>query len=630
MSSVRAALIRTAFWLSVLIAPTRAALAAEVETSITTDSVSVGQTFRVQLALPVSDGDPEPSAPKLPVRGPAEVRGPSIGTSRSISMNNFSFSSQTQVTASYSVTATGPGKIVIGPGSFQVGSKRVNGDVFEVEVHDGPPRGRGRSFGRDPFDDFFRGNPFDLLRDRGARLELPPAPERLALDNAPDQIGFLVARVSKESVVVGETVNLTIYAYGSRGAFQEANPVEPSLGDFLSFREVQSSFEEQRYQTAIGGRPYQIAKLRQIVLVPLRAGTLEIGPMHAILAGRGYPPKNNALGYPVESAPLRLEVLEAPKRGQPPGFFPGDVGQFQMDLELSPTKLSEGEYALLSVRLKGKGNLPTRVQLPEGAGWEWQKPITRGEPAVENGELNGSRTIEVGLRVTQAGALELGDIILPYFDPRRGEYEVLRKRLPTLQVEARPAEAAPPLSGSDPKTPPGQKEPAPRDWSLAPRIIPASSLDRVPIPALTWPIILGIPPLLAFVTGLGLALRRARGRLSTERIQPERPRKQALSSLKLLRAAMDQSLSSEIPIALRRGVEAVLLARFNTSGRGLTQGELNKELTERGCPEDDIRWILETLARIEESAFGGEPLSVTEAKSAAQRLKSILDAKGTR
>lgn len=350
--------------------------------------------------------------------------------------------------------------------------------------------------------------------------------------------------------------------------------------------------------------------------------------MHAILAGRGYPAKNNALGYPVESRPLRLEVKEAPKKGQPPGFFAGDVGQFRMQLELTPTKLSEGEYALLSVRLKGKGNLPTRVQLPEGAGWEWQKPVTRGEPGVENGELSGSRTIEVGLRVTQPGSLELGDVVLPYFDPVRGKYEVLRQRLPILDVEARPAPKAP-IADPDDKSPSAlpKGEPAPSELTLTPRIRPAASLDPIPIPALAWPVILGVPPLLLAISAFGLGLRRARDRLSRDRGQPPKPRKEATRSLKQLLALTGRDDSAEIPGALRRAIEAVLLCRFDTKGRGLTQGELHKELTARGCPEDEATWIGELRGRIEESAFGGEALSMEEAKTAARRLKELLDSK---
>lgn len=601
--------------------------AAEVQTTISTNAVAVGETFRVQLSLPVTDDSKEPSSPKLSVKGPAEVRGPSVGSSRSITMHNFSFSSQTQVTASYSITATGPGKIVIGPGSFQVGSKRVEGEVFEIQVHDGPPRRTTRSR-RDPFDDFFRGSPFDLLRDRADRFELPQAPEWLTPEHAPDQTGFLLARVSKKEVVVGETVTLTIYAFGSRGAFQEANPVEPALGDFLSFREIQSSFEEPRFQATVDGQTFQVAKLRQIALVPLRSGKLEVGPMRAILAGRGYPQKG-PIGYPVESAPLQIEVREAPQEGQPPGFFAGDVGRFRMDAELTPARLTEGEYALLSIQIKGTGNLPTRVQLPEGSGWEWQKPVTRGEPEVQNGELKGTRTIEVGLRVTQAGQLDLGEVTLPYYDPGEKKYKVLRKRLPALEVAPRetPPPAATPsgsASANDKKNDPV----ALGEWTLGPRKAPATSLDPVRIPALTWPLILGFPPLLFFGSGLLWTFGGLSRRVGEKRGAAPKPKKAAEKSLSELKSLISRDQSLEIPSALRRAIEAVLIARYDFSGRGLTQSDLRQKLLAQGASEDDASWLGKLLARLEASAYGGEALSRTELDSALARLKAILSSEG--
>lgn len=623
----RALALCLALCLATLSLGTARAQAAEVQTTISTDTVFVGETFRVQIALPVTDDSPEPASPKLSVRGPAEVRGPSIGSSRSITMHNFSFSSQTQVTASYSITATGPGKITIGPGSFQVGSKRVEGEVFEIQVQDGPPRRSTRSR-RDPFDDFFRGSPFDLLRDRADRFELPQAPEWLTPEHAPDQIGFLLARVSKKEVVVGETVTLTIYAFGSRGAFQEANPVEPALGDFLSFREIQSSFEEPRYQATIDGQTFQVAKLRQIALVPLRSGKLEIGPMRAVLAGRGYPQKG-PIGYPVESAPLHIEVREAPKEGQPPGFFAGDVGRFRMDVELTPTRLTEGEYALLSVQVRGTGNLPTRVQLPEGSGWEWQKPVTRGEPEVQNGELKGTRTIEVGLRVTQPGQLDLGEVTLPYYDPGEKKYKVLRKRLPVLEVA--PRETPPPAATPSGSASANDKKKDPvalGEWTLGPRKAPATSLDPVRIPALTWPIILGSPPLLLLGSGLFWALGGLSRRVGAKRGAAPKPKRAAEKSLSELKRLIAEGQSSETPSALRRAIEAVLFARYDFNGRGLTQSELHQKLVAQGGTEEEATWLSALLARLEASAYGGEALSKSELEEALRRLKAILSGKG--
>ena len=574
--------------------------AADLETEVSRQEVGVGESFQVQLSIPL-EGDEEPSEPKLPVDGPAEVRGPSMGSNRSITMHNFSFSSQTKLVVTWTLTATAKGRIAIGPGTLRIGKKRLKGDQVVVSVTDTPRRSR-RVIGRDPFDDFFSGDPFGGLQNRVRRPALPPPPADLVPNEAPDPIGFLRARLSKFNVVVGETLVLTVYAFGSRGGYQEANPVEPSLADFLTFREVQSSFEEQRYQTDIQGRTYQIAKLRQIVLVPLKAGELKIGPMVAILAGQGYPEKGNPIGYPVTSQELTVRVQEAPAQGRPKEFSEGDVGQFKMKVELRPTELVEGEYAELLVHLSGKGHLPTRVPLPEGPSWEWQDPSTVGEPEPENGELNGLRTLKVPLRVTRPGEIELGTIRLPYFDPNAGEYAWLEAKLPRLHVKPREVPAP---SEPSPKPPKAGEKALPTPFDLKGLTKPRTELSPMTatgfLSARFWPATLALPPLSLGLYGAiyGLRLWASRRRRGSDQNRPLGVAKRQLKELKKL------SPDSSGRIQLRKAIDAVLLARLGKTGRGMTAEELRRTLEVDGVSPSEASSVLELLSALDQAEFSG-------------------------
>ena len=89
------------------------AAAAKLRTEVATRRVGVGQGFEVKLSATQEDGDAEPQNPQLAVRGRAEVRGPSVGTQRKMTMRNFSFDSESSVTATWVVTPTAIGKLVI-------------------------------------------------------------------------------------------------------------------------------------------------------------------------------------------------------------------------------------------------------------------------------------------------------------------------------------------------------------------------------------------------------------------------------------------------------------------------------------------------------------------------------------
>src|SRR5690606_4155214 len=99
----------------------------------------------------------------------------SVGSQRRVTMRNFSFDSETSSVATWVVTPTEKGKLVIGPGTFQVGGNILRGETIVVEVvaepQGNPQMGRRRDpfgggiFGPDP-SDLFGDDPFDMLSRR--------------------------------------------------------------------------------------------------------------------------------------------------------------------------------------------------------------------------------------------------------------------------------------------------------------------------------------------------------------------------------------------------------------------------------------------------------------------------------
>jgi len=513
------------------------ARAAEVTAETTARRVAVGETFTVEVTAILDGGDGNAQAPKLPIQGAAEVAGPSIGSQRRVVMRNFDVQTWTNIVATYEITPTKPGQLVLGPGSFLVDGKLLQADVLTVEVVEGPPQGSPPSrtlrspfgfgqdpFGQDPFgrqsgQDPFDQDPFDLLRRRSGLSAYPDAPADLALGSAPNQTGFLVAKLDQPTAILGEPVVLSIYAYGGRGAFREISPMEPALPDFLSYPSVETSHEQPFFRTEIGGHEFLVVKLRELVLVPLRTGELTVGAMRATLRGRGYKSRNNPLGSDAEGQGLTLVVREPPLSDRPPGYRLGDVGRFDLSAEVDPRALDQNGFFSVRLQVEGSGNVPSSLEMPEVPGIVWGAPAVRGEVAVQDRELVGKRTLEFTVRATGSGRIELGSVLLPHFDPIANSYRIASAALGAVDVNqvAQKADAKGPadtpsaeaddrglLLALMPRTSRGRfstLRSAPPAWALA---LAAGA------PALTW--LLMLLPTLASGAGRRFASSRAKKR----------------------------------------------------------------------------------------------------------------------
>lgn len=603
------------------------ALGASVRTEVSARRVAVGETFTVRVTVLLGDDDAQAIQPELPVQGEAELHGPSLGTQRRVVMHNFDFRTENNVIATWSVTPTKPGKLALGPAQIKLGNALLKSERIVVEVVDGPPQNRPRSrslrgrdpfgfgadpFGQDPFDD---ADPFDLLRRR--RLErYPEAPPDLALGRARDPIAFLHARVSQQHAVVGEPVVLEIFAYGSRGTFREISPTEPALPDFLSYPAVETSHEQPTQRVDLAGTEFLVVKLREFILVPLKTGQLEVGPMKAILRGgaRNYPARGSQLGTEVESQALTLSVGEPPAKGRPPGYRLGDVGQFRLSATVRPRQLDQHEFASVQVEVRGSGNVPASLNMPDLPGVIWGKPTVRGELAVQNGRLEGHRLIEFTPQVKRAGRVVLGEVVLPFYDPEASRYETARVDLGALQVA--PAAAATPRPDGANDTLASPTDDAP----LAPRHkLGAYALPKAPPPA--WLALaaallpLGMLLVLWLPSGLRRALRAVSGALQRG------PR----LNLTQAEAASRRGDLSETARELEKAGYHLIEEQTGLRGRGVLRARLGGELEARGLSVDLATRLSQFFLELEEMRYrAGDDEAGDEARAVFDRGRSLL------
>lgn len=642
--SVTAAVALLALACAPLLLPSTAE-AAEVRAESAARRVAVGQTFTVEVTAILDDGDVKAQSPTLPVQGDAEVRGPSLFTQRRVVMHNFDVKTEKNVVATYEITPTKPGRLVLGPGAFVVDGRRLEAEALTVEVVEGPAQSArpGRSsrqspFSFDPFaqDPFGRDpsgrqgqdpddqDPFDLLRRRSGLSAYPEAPAELELESAPNKVGFLVARVNQPTAVVGEPIVLSIYAYGGRGAFRELSPTEPALPDFLSYPSVQTSHEQPFYRTEIQGQEFLVVKLRELVLVPLRTGKLELGSMRAVLRGRGYPSQGSPLGSAATSPPLHLAVREPPLADRPPGYRLGDVGRFELSAEVDPRELEQNGFFTVRFDLRGRGNLPASLEMPEIPGIVWGPPTVRGEVGVEDRDLVGERKIEFTARATSPGTIDLGTISLPHFDPETERYRIASAPLGSVTVA--PGAAPPPNAQATPTTleAPGKNALlaalAPRkekvSWSPTRNVPPAWALALAAVaPGIVW-LLTWLPALFA-----GLAQRVQKGR--------SRRRSTDFSALRTLeRTAGRARAASELEQLLYRLIEE----KTGLKARAILKEHLALKVEQAGLDAtlagelQSLLLALDAARFLSSSGAEGEASLVDRAEPVLERLSKVRSA----
>jgi hypothetical protein len=588
----------------------------KVETSVSAPQVEVGEPFEIELKAVVSEGD-TPERPTLTPPAGLAIQGPSVGTRREMSFVNGTFETRKGITATWTLTAERPGSYVIGPPKVTWSGKPYDGQVVRIEVlaEGSLPRATGRRRGRGGFHDPFDFDPFDLLKrrrvpplddtDPGSLLAPPRSPTEFQLEHAPDPTAFLHATVAPSSAVVGEQVTLRIYAYGGRGAFDEVNTSEPSRSRFLSHVIVENSYRQPRYTVDIDDRMFQAVKVREIALLPLESGKLEIGPMRMGFRGRGYPATAAHRGLVRHTEPLFVDVTEPPVAGRPAGYRVGDVGRFQLAASVQPRAVQQGEAVSVTFTIDGTGFPPAEVHLPEQHGVEWLTPETNEQIRVRGATVGGTRTLSYVVQLRRPGRIELGEATLPYYDAERRRYEVARVSLGTVEV-APGAARAPTAVEEAPEEPPTVR--------LTDLASPRTHLGPPP-PARTWYadgfgfwLLLGAGPLVVLgATGLArgasrlAAHRRARG---ASRAQQARD---ALTAARHAASGTDPTAAADVERAVYHAIEEAT----GLKARGILRSQLEDRLRQAGLAPELARDTLEVLDASEAARFAGSGAAST-------------------
>jgi len=604
---------------SLATAPTAFAQNAQLSTRASSRQVEVGQTFTLQLTAMVEQGQPTPQQPMLRVPPGISVHGPSVATQQQISLSGGSFTQRIGIAATWTLEASRTGRFRIGPATVNVGGKMMSGDVVEIQVS--PPGTRPRPKGFDPFDPFGFGLPsmpsfpFQDPNQPGEEPSLPPFPEELRISRPLDTLAFLRAVVSPRRAVVGEQVTLDIYAYGARGPFRETYTSEPSREAFLSQTLLENSYAEPMYRVPVGGMIWNVKKVRELALFPIRAGKLTIGAMRLGFDGRGYPSSGPARGLVRYSTPLFVDVSEPPLTGRPPGYRLGDVGRYTLTARVEPREVSAGEAVSVVAKLEGTGNVPFNLRTPQQHGVRWLEPTQVEQIEPRGSTIGGWRKLTYIVHLEEAGDVDLGELSLPYWDPERETYDVAKASLGKVHVK--------PSSDDAPKIP--QEPDALAGLMKLRKTMGSDTSARAPITDESWYwLALLLAPTSVVLTGGGAAAaRRLRQRTQARRESHASAVARALAEAR--KAARDGKPGG-VAAAVERAIVASIEDATGLKARGILRDDLEAELRNGGVEEDaarEARSILDACDGIRfTTSSGNAPADelVTRTSALTQRL----------
>ncbi len=590
-------------------------------------TVGVGDLLEVELSATSADSMPT-DAQIGGTRG-FVVRGQTPSPSQThISINGTRMDRYT-LTMTWELEAQRVGTFHIGPASAVVSGQRYTAQPLTITVVPAgqAPRPRASAPALPPGWSPFRFSPFDPWKglvpgfdtdDQGqpAAPAIPTDP-KLSLDSARAPFFFLHATVDKSTAVVGEQVTYSVYAYSDTAERVEVDGEaghEATVADFVKHPLLREDQEPPRLGYAsVAGRIWEVKLLRRWALFPLRTGDLSIGPMRLNVVR-----PQSAAGSARTAETVVVHVAEPPLAGRPPGYNPGDVGHFSLTAQVSPREVEEGGAIGVHVELSGTGNLPSAIAVPAREGVDWLTPEVHGDlgPTAHDA-FGGTRTIDYVVRMRRPGAVDLGELTLPFWDPDQRKYGVARALLGVVRV----AKSAAGVGASvDPARESLPGLPAVRDRLEGSRAPHAHADDS----SVFWIAGIGAWPL-AF--GAAVAGRAAGKRVAVawgrRRTSPEAELKERLASAS---TACGQGEARAADAAIARALEAAALARVGVNVRGAAGSEVMDRLERAGVGRDAASRLASLLRECEAARFAPEDADIGSARDRWARAQAAIRA----
>lgn len=390
--------------------------------------VANGQQFRIEFVLRNASAN-SIDAPDFG-ESMSVLMGPNVSRSRNIQMINGTTTSSESVSFSYVLMPTKEGTFTISPAKVSVDGKTIMSNSITIKVlpaESNPQRGGGAAVGSSQGDSYSGSSGQVGLSDKDVfcRLEL-----------------------SKTKAFEQEQIVATLkmyYATSIRGI------EDLKMTDFKGFVTQEVSLpEEKKYGGEnVNGRNYKTVILRQFVIFPQSAGTIEIekGTLDIVAQVRvnnrrsrsifddmfaSYADVKKTLQIPA----VKVNVEALPTAGRPADFS-GAVGQFQLNSDISSNHVKANEAINMKLKLSGSGNLKyakfPELKFPND--FEIYDPKIDAKITASSAGVSGSKTAEYLIIPRFEGTYSIPSSSFSYFDPKARAYRTLSTPAYDLVIE---------------------------------------------------------------------------------------------------------------------------------------------------------------------------------------------------
>lgn len=354
------------------------------------------------------------------------------------------------------------------------------------------------------------------------------------------------------------------------------------------------------------GRTYETVMLKRVALFPTRPGTLHIDPLRieteaqgTVRMQRGGPSfRGRFQSVKLASRSLSLQVRPLPSGA--PSSFDGAVGQFSITARADADSVTVGDAVPLTVRVRGRGNLPTLSAPPV----EVPSAVERYEPTVETeidrtGRwIQGTKIFTYPLVPRSAGRHALPAVPFSYFDPEAERYVTLRAEGPILEVSEGSGSLSQRVSGRT-----GEGLPV----ADVAEVMGAEEArwvrtDRRPLYRRPWDYLLLLIPVL--LAGGGLVSRRwGREDTSSTGEAPEAALDAARTQLQEAHRRLEKGAEAAVYDVVEQTLRDFLSERLEMEEPSPSRRDLVRPLTRHDAPEELQDALYELLDRCDEARY---------------------------
>ena len=398
--------------------------------------VSVGEQFKI--VFEVNTDGKKFTPPSF--EGFTLVGGPFTSSSSSVQIINGSMSHTVSNSYSYVLRAEKEGSFTIGSASITVSGDVVKSEPFTVTVM-ADASGVGAS---------------SQATSQGSSS----GGQSQQSANDPKVSGqdlFLKVQPSKLSAYVGEPVVLTYKLYTRVPVSQLSISRMPSYGGFwMKECDDNNGGSLRQSSEVINGIEYTTAEVKKVVLIPQKAGKLNVEPMGLDCVAQMVTQRNTqrsndpfdvffndpffSRGYTnvqkyIQTATINIEVKNLPENGKPSDFA-GAVGHYSFSADIDKSEAETNEALTMIVKVSGNGNLEL-LNMPSPnfpPDFEVYDPKITSNVDANGQGMSGTRKAEYLIIPRRAGDFNIAPVTFSYFDPTRQQYITLKSSPMTIKV----------------------------------------------------------------------------------------------------------------------------------------------------------------------------------------------------